>query len=409
MEYSWVPFSLLSLVAVGVVWLIGSSDRWRELRNLLLLGVLLRVVGSTLRLEVIDQAYGGFSDAKGYFNWGLIYSSNIADLDFGFIFSPPGPNERWWGTQFVRCVSGFGVLFTGSNIRAAFLLFSLFAFAGLVLCVAAFGRVFSQDDQLRYGRWVLLWPSLWFWPSSIGKEALMLFAIGLLVFGYVGGGTSRNWLVLGIGLTLAAAIRPHVAALLAVAVTFSEFFQPGSLLNARRITGAAVAALVGVYTVVSSLSQLGIEEIDIEGIQEEIEFRSDNTVKGGSAIAQVGGPLAVPMAFTNVLIRPFPWEARGLSIFSSLEVLTFWIVVLGRRRHWPSVLSKWRVNAFLRVGLPFALGLTFLYGITFANLGIIARQRVAVFPFLFTLLALTRLGAAERERDGISEVALRVS
>ncbi len=46
----------------------------------------------------------------------------------------------------------------------------------------------------------------------------------------------------------------------------------------------------------------------------------------------------------------------------------------------------WRSHALLRIAVPFILVYTASLGLMVVNLGIIARQRIFLFPFLFLLL-----------------------
>jgi hypothetical protein len=52
----------------------------------------------------------------------------------------------------------------------------------------------------------------------------------------------------------------------------------------------------------------------------------------------------------------------------------------------------------LRFALPLLLGYTFMIGMTFGNLGIIARQRAPMFPFLLMLM----VGADQPEAVAVS-------
>jgi len=97
-------------------------------------------------------------------------------------------------------------------------------------------------------------------------------------------------------------------------------------------------------------------------------------------------------------MRPFPWEATGISAFSSAEIWIFWVLVFRRRRDIVVAMRGWRENRFLVFAYPVGISLALLYGLAFSNLGIIARQRVVVLPFLLSLLAVSQSTQAP---DGI--------
>ena len=61
------------------------------------------------------------------------------------------------------------------------------------------------------------------------------------------------------------------------------------------------------------------------------------------------------------------------------------------------MLKNWRADRFLRFSIPFILTYSVLLGMLMVNLGIIARQRVFLFPFLFLLLHAAPGGEPKRE------------
>lgn len=390
------------LVAILVVYagVVAQQRIGGRLGQLVLIGFLLRILGSTLRLEVIELAYGGGSDAKAYFAFGREYADRMAHLDFHFFLGDENsPDPQWWGTQFIRSVSAVVIFFVGENIRAAFLVFSCFSFAGQALVVDAFGNAYGREHRHSFAQWVWLLPSLWFWPSSMGKEALITPALGLSVWGYVGRKGAPSWGVLAAGLALATAIRPHVAMVIALAIAIAELLRRRRTGGGARFLTVLALALIAGISIRMGLSQLGLGDADLEGIEEYFEHRSAKTEQGGSQIYRPKGPLAVPLALVNVFMRPFPWEARGLQILSGAEIWLFWIVLFRNRSGLAAGLRGWRQNRFTAVAAPLTLSLSLLYGLAFWNLGIIARQRIVVLPFLLSLVAIPKVVAAKARAE----------
>ena len=400
----WLAFAVLGALALLAGGLWAQRVLPARLAGIFMAGLFLRLIGSTARLGVIDEVYSGMSDAKGYFDFGRAYAALLRSFDFGFMFGEGTMDGRWWGTQFIRTVTGVVVFFTGDSIRATFLAFSLFSFAGLVLCVRGFGAVFGERAEARFASLVWLWPSLWFWPSSIGKESLMLLCTGITVWGYLGKGQPR-WLVVALGLAATAAIRPHVATVVAGALLVAESLGPAKSFNWRKVAGSVIAIALTLYSVQASLSQLGLADADLEGVQEHFEFRASKTEQGGSQISMSRGWASVPMAFITILARPFLWEARGIALLSALEITGFWLVVLSRRHNAWSIMKNWRSSAFTRFGMAFVLGISLMYGLAFANLGIIARQRAVLLPFLLTLITGPLFGEEAEKADEVTPPA----
>lgn len=382
--------TLLPLVLVALVLALVVGRRLGGmLGRLLPLAVVVRFLGSTARYEVIERFYNGVGDSKRYFAYGAIHARDIARGDFSFL--APLDHGHWWGTRFIEHVSAFVIVLVGENIRAGFFVFALFSLTGLALTVLAFRN--SGRDERRYAYWLLLWPSLCFWPTSMGKDAVMIFALGLCVYGYVGvkGKIKPFALLLGIG--VATCIRPHIAVIISFALLVAEL--PKTKTRTSKFRRMVVIG-VGITTAMIGLSQFGLDVSDLEGIQERFETDSSRTLKGGSAIGATTGILAIPMAFVNSLMRPFPWEAHHVfALFASLEVWAFWLFVLVRRRALRKALRDWRGDRMMRIGFPLGILLAFFYGMAMSNLGIIARQRVVILPFLFILVSL-RLKVAKR-------------
>jgi hypothetical protein len=401
-----VGYDLLAFAALAGLCLAlahGAGGRiapWLPAR-LLVAAVALRVVGSLARYEVLFRFYGGVGDAQLYFYEGLEISSQLLERP-ALLFSPLfwAAQASWWGTPFLKKVAGLVLIFIGPSMRAGFLAFSLIAFGGLVAIAQAFRNTQPGLQSVRYAAWLWLWPSLWFWPSSIGKEAVLVLAIGLTVLGYCRRGGGVGWPLFLAGLGLAFCVRPHVAMVLALATVAAHWLGSWGRFSLRRIAEAALAVGLCAAAFTGMRAQFGLENADFEGMREFVEFRAGQTLQGGSSIGGVPlGVAGIPMAFVNVWMRPFPWEAHNATAaFAALEITAFWFLVWQRRQSVGFAIRNWRRNRLLRFSLPFLLLYTLMIGIAFGNLGIIARQRAPIFPFMLMLLAAVPVGATVKRR-----------
>jgi hypothetical protein len=240
---------------------------------------------------------------------------------------------------------------------------------------------------VQFGAWVFLWPSLWFWPSSIGKEAILVLAIGITVLGYAGPRGNVRWPIFLAGLGLTFCVRPHVAMVLAMAAVTAQWLGSWGRFSIRRVLEAVLVVVLALGAFSGMRAQFGLENADFEGMKEFVEFRSGQTLQGGSNIGGVPlGVAGVPLAFVNVWMRPFVWEAHNATAaFAALEIAAFWFLLWQRRRTVRLALKSWRQHRLLRFTLPFLLLYTLMIGIAFGNLGIIARQRAPIFPFMLML------------------------
>jgi hypothetical protein len=88
-----------------------------------------------------------------------------------------------------------------------------------------------------------------------------------------------------------------------------------------------------------------------------------------------------------VLLRPFPWETDSpLQLLASLESVLLATLIVSRLSSLGAALALARTRPFLLYGWV----LTILYAATFssfANFGLLVRQRSLVLPALFVLLA----------------------
>lgn len=386
------PFG--TFLALFIVLLVGIGiSRMRipqTLKTVLYAGLLFRVMGAAGRYIVLFGVYNGSGDARDYYSGGLANSVFFWNFDFRSIFDPVNwVKDNWWGTQFVYFPSTLVQSILGPSMPGGFVLFSLFSFLGICGFVIAFRRTYPHVPTHRYAMWVFLFPALWFWPSSIGKEALLLCGLGLTIWGYIGVRGRINWLLLGFGMFIVFGVRPEVSAVLAACLLFAHWL---SLITGRWTVGNTVQAIILIAVAIGgmylSLSIMGVRQMDLAGVTDYIENEAGRRLGGGSSFdAPPIGPIGIPIALVNILFRPFPWEANGLMpLITSMEVIALWVLLWYRRRNVKLALRWWRHDPLLRIAIPFIFLYSVSLGMVIANMGVVARQRIFLFPFLFLLL-----------------------
>ena len=402
MFIEWFSFALVCVAAMGIAAGLASSPHLRLVRNLLIAGAFIRIIGVLARHAMIFDLYNGGSDAVGYFDAGRVIANHLRAMDFSIFGSEQG-GGRQWGTQAVRYASGLVIAFVGPSVRGAFLVFSLAAFVGLACMAIAFARADRSASVRRCALLLFFWPTLWFWPSSIGKEAVLLLAIGLVTLGYVGRAERIHWIPMASGFALALAIRPHLAGVLAVSTCVAEWAARGW--TARRVFQSLLASALALGLLVTAFSLLGLANADSDALETFVLDTAQQTNQGGSAFERSGSlAMALPMAFVNLLGRPFVTEAGNpMALVSALEMMAFWVLVIRSRRQLGSALRSWRNNRLLRFAIPFSVLYILMIGLTFQNLGIIARQRALVMPALLMVLAATATTATTaRTQAGVT-------
>jgi hypothetical protein len=378
---------LLSTALVGFLCLVVAHLRLsRGLKQLICAGLILRVVGAIAYYIVGNWTSYGGGDYLLYFREGWQYTERMLQGDFAMFFSPAEWDKSiWHGTQFVSFPAAITFALIGPSLRGSFVVFALLGFIGLVGFAVAYHRAVGYPPVERYLVWLLLFPSLWFWPATLGKDALMLMGLGLAVWGAIGRRGRVLWLPLAVGLFFVFAIRPQVAAVVVASIMIGHVLTRDDTQPVRRLVQKIAIVVVGYWVLQVGLQAAGIGSLDPESIEGYIAFRATASASAGGTVVATGTGLAgAAIGLFNVLFRPLPWEAQNLpNLFASLEIWLFWLLFLLNRRRVVQVLLSVRTNRLVAMAIPFVLLYASLLGMASGNLGVIARQRIFIFPFLF--------------------------
>jgi len=293
-----------------------------------------------------------------------------------------------------------------------FLLFGLLALIGSYLWYrAAVEAVPSLNKRLCF---LLMFfaPSIAFWPSSIGKEALMQLGLGAVALG-----TARilkQRLFQGILFALPGAwllwnVRPHLLAFATFAAGAAYVF--GRVRRGRTASestslfkpiGMVIVALLAFVALNQAAEFLGMKDFSLSSIEQELNQQTGRTSQGGSKVdtGKVSlTPLTVPEGVVKVLLRPFPWEVQSsLQILASLESVALGGLIFYRIRSIGFSLTRARTTPFF----IYCWTLVLLYGVAFsavANYGLLTRQRSLALPALYVLIAAGPAQTNKRETE----------
>lgn len=404
----------LTMVSIPALRYVSRVEKDPKLLPILYGALAAKVVGTLVRYFFITVIYNDNGDAGVYSGAGAILMQSYRQGIFAV--EVPGLSARGAETARIAMVVGFIYLITGVSRYAASFVFSWMCFTGQVLMYRAFKRGVPEGDHRRYAVLVLFLPSMLFWPSSIGKEALMVFCIGFVSYGaaqLLGARVKISGIVtFSLGAAGLLFIRPHMAliaitalgfaAAVSTVVGFSGEVDKKAKSKAFAVRMVALVVLIGgglgATTQVSKVLGDGTE--GTAGITGVLARTQAQTAEGGSKFNAVAvtNPAQFPAATVTVLFRPFPWEARNLNgvIASGEGFLLLTLMVIGRRRllSWARMLGK---RPYLVFCLAYAA--TFIVAFSYiGNFGILARQRTQMLP-----LALTPLGMplAARRRSGL--------
>lgn len=390
----WLHWDVVAMVALFVVVIISIGlrmasdldDAW--LPRIVVTAFFLKMLGAGARWFVLVDTYDGAGDAVAYHERGLLFADVWRSLEI------PQFQVGGSGTTFAsKAVALLYAPHQPSSMLGGFFVFATLAFLGQLLFYAAFRRTQPRGRLKLYAVAVLMLPSIVFWPSSIGKESLMVFFIGVIAYGL-----SRlfddygvKWVpIIVAGTAGAAGIRLHVAALLAAAGAAAMFLtkRPGTgTARVRRVAMLGFAGLAVVLLITLTSETFGIDPDgnDLDPFLDEIQRR---TQQGGSAVEgeAVRSVFAIPEATLRVLFRPLPTEATSIQAYlSAFESVAILAVIVWRLPRMVASLRGLRANPYLMFSLFFVVGFVIVFSAIF-NLGILARQRTQALPFLLALI-----------------------
>ena len=372
----------------------ARRERNPRLAKFLLLALVLKLLGSLVRYWVSFHVYQGNVDAVGYHEFGMGLAARFRAGDF----STGLPSLS--GTDFISFFTGLVYTVTGPSMYAGFLLYAWLSFWGMFCLYRAFTIVMPDGNRASYARLLFLMPSMLYWPSSIGKEAWMVFSLGLAAFGTARLITGRAWrglAVAAVGLWLGTLVRPHVAGMAALGLVVAYLLaRPPRRLGAA---GPAVKLLALAVLVVlagallnqtkSYLQGKGIDPQDgVDSVLAETQRRTNEGHSSFQAPSTGGGSLAaVPLAAVTILYRPFLFEAHNAqAAVTALESTVLLCLTVARRRAiWQAVRHP-RKRPYVAFVLIFALLFVVAFS-SISNFGILARERTQLLPFFLVLLA----------------------
>jgi hypothetical protein len=387
-----VVIPILIVVTVPMLIRAGRNDDDPLFLQLLVAAFVLKAIATVARYQMAFVWYGGATDARGYHEHGARLAEYYrhgafdAPLEFDFI-----------GTGFIRAFTGVVYAVTGPSVYVAFAVYALFSFWGLYFLYRAFQVGVPSGDTRRYALLVLFLPSMLFWPSALGKEALMTFGLGLAALGaarlLMG---HRRWLLpLVLGLATLTVVRPHITAAfftaLAIAFIVRRPPRPSSELTPiLRVVGLALVVVAGLLISRYAAAFLGVDDVSASNVDAAIQDSAARTTQGGSEFTAVAirSPLDLPAATISVLFRPFPFEAGSVPmLIAAAEGTVLLVLAVMSVNSFRQVPGRLRRQPYLVLCATYTLIFVYAFS-SFANFGILTRQRVTVLPFALVFLAL---------------------
>jgi hypothetical protein len=297
---------------------------------------------------------------------------------------------------------------------AGFLVYSWLSFIGLLFFWRAYRVAISARSDVAYLKWIVLLPTLMYWPSAVGKDAFMVLAMGIASYGaacLLSGRLVPGLIAISAGIAGMCEVRPHVALVVSSGLALAVLF--------RRQRGGALKALVsfafvigaGLVVMSAASTFFGIQTFSRASIQKQIDDSSHRTSDGGSEFspAVVNSPVDIPLAAVTVLYRPLPFEAHSFQVaLTGVEGATLALITIRKLGRIRRAIRHSRDHPYFL----YAIGAILVFIIAFSgfsNFGILARQRAVIQPLLLLFIGLPVDVDADLAPDGRAPRARRLT
>ncbi|MBY5942852.1 hypothetical protein KUW00_18405 [Halomonas sp. DP5N14-9] len=360
---AWDVYSALAVFVLGL-WLARAVGRAFGLSYMLCLPLYLWHTAFCVLYAWFVNGDGG--DSLMYYR---------ASLNDGVEFS--------FGTAGVIVFTSLFTQGLGLSFLGTFLVFNLAGYVGLLAFAGSLHQAIAERALgIRLlALAVLFLPSMHYWGSAIGKDALSFLSMGLSLWAALD--LRRRHLLMVVAVMIMLVVRPHMAGIQLIALAAAFCLQPGVVLWQRLLLGTA--ALAGAAIIVPlALDYAGVGSgSDADQVMSYIELRQSYNQTGGGAVDIAS--MSLPMQLFTYMFRPLPMEASSVfQLASSVDnVILLYLMVVGGI----AAITGRNAPPANRLFLWFYLLLAWtILAMTTANLGIAARQKWMFTPVLIYLL-----------------------
>lgn len=375
-------------VAINLLLVMSVTRDHPFLRRCMIAGLVFKIAAAAAYWTASWYLWGFNTDAYGYMNMGGAWANQAQTLGYFPILQP------WWGTNALVMATGIMTYGVGSSFAAAGIIFACVGYWGQYFAYRAFAVGVPRGNRKLAACLIFFLPSIAFWTAMVGKDPVLCLAVGLSAYGFVLITTRINFvglLIFGAGLGVGALIRPHIAALTAVASTLVMAFtgnRRGAVGTFSRLLVVPFALAVTVYVARNASQAWQIS--DTTQAMMRLSSSATNTAYGGSAFEQSSSwPVRLAMA-PFLMFRPFVWEIRSVQMaVAALESLWLLVMFWNRRRDVANAIRHARDIPLIAFAILFTLEFAISMAPGIGNFGLLVRQRVMVLPYTTLLLCLS--------------------
>jgi len=236
---------------------------------------------------------------------------------------------------------------------------------------------------------IMFLPTMHFWSSAIGKDALSFLAICIFVWSSINLRNRKNYIILSIFLMFL--VRPHIASVMSTSVVIAFIFYSNIDLKIK-ILYLIILSVVSLYIADYAFIYVGMPDlityspfkINFHVLFDFINKReaANLSLTGGIDISSMG-PL---MKVFTYLYRPLPFEIKDfyqfvVSIENILLIYFTFIGLMGLfNKEKDQHVSQSKLLLFVYIILA-----VIILSFTSANFGINSRQKWMIFPAILVL------------------------
>lgn len=330
-------------------------------------GMLIYLWHSVFCLVYLFYVLNNGGDAVAYYNKAL-----VGRFDFNF------------GTAAVDGLTSLLVHGLGFNMLSCFLIFNIFGSVGLLAFDGSLKHAtqFKSKFLKRLATLIIFLPSVSFWSSAIGKDAISFLAVGLAMWSALQL-NKRVWLMV-LSISLMLAVRPHMAGMIVIGLALSIMFDKKT--NIVRRLGLGIIAMIGAAVMIPfALQYAGVSDpSSAEAIMDYVENRQSYNMEGGGGVDI--SSMSLPMQLFTYMFRPLIFEAHSVTALAAAldNLVLLYLFIVGG---YALVMKKARKFTENRKFMWVYAGLAWIVlAMTSANLGIAVRQKWMFAPVLIFLL-----------------------
>lgn len=314
----------------------------------------------------------------------LYYMSTIpegdADSNMYYRTAYTGYNiQLEFGTHFIRYLTSWIIRLTDSSYLNATLIYNLIGSLGLVLFYLSLKKFLKSLPW--YWGLILFLPSISYWSSAIGKDAVSFLSICTLVYAVTTANRKTPLYIISIFLMLM--VRPHVAFMIVASYVF-YFIVQSKVHLVFKLTALPILTIGALILLNLTTEYVGIDETSTSGVVDYYDSTQGANNKGGGGIDT--SSMSLPVKLFSYMFRPLPFEAHSAitliaSIENSILLLTFiFLMYTSKSKLKLLVVDKrlWLTTYIIFTSIMLSYGLS--------NLGIAARQKWMFMPILIYLL-----------------------